>query len=240
MVAVNSAGLVHRDLALRNVLCVIFDVETGAVLVKVSDFGLSKEASYYYGGDLAIPVRWTSPEALCNRKKFSQKSDVWSLGVVIWELLNMGQKMPYWQQQDDGKLTEEIGTGKRTLERPEGSDELLWSVAQDHCLKMNPKDRPTFAGLLLHLREMRLDEEMSMRKKEWEAAERQNVLAEALAEAQEEANKILEQARKEAAMMHLSAAGAAKGGSQSAAPVPEVGACVLSLRVACFGLLVVS
>ena len=156
MTAVSAAGILHRDLALRNVMCVSFDTTTLSVRVKVSDFGLSKEGACYYGGSLAIPVRWTAPEALRNRRKFSEKSDVWSFGVLVWELLGMSQFMPYWQQADDTAVTQEIVEGTRTLERPEGSDELIWAIVRDHCLLRDPKQRPAFAALQLHIRALQL------------------------------------------------------------------------------------
>ena len=83
-------GVIHRDLAARNVL---LDDKLNA---KVSDFGLSKivaskkDAIYSTSG--VGPLRWMAPEAL-ERKKYSEKSDVWSFGVCAFEILTAQQ--PY-------------------------------------------------------------------------------------------------------------------------------------------------
>ena len=83
MEAVASEGLIHRDLACRNVLCMSLDpADPSLTDVKVCDFGLSKSGNIFYGGDNSIPVRWMPPEAL-QRRRWSEKSDVWSFGVTL-------------------------------------------------------------------------------------------------------------------------------------------------------------
>ena len=61
--------------------------------VKISDFGMAKyieKDNFYIGdGDQDMPIHWMSPESL-NNYKYSTKSDVWSFGVVIWEILTLG------------------------------------------------------------------------------------------------------------------------------------------------------
>ena len=64
--------------------------------VKIGDFGLARgmhKNSYYKGGDF-LPIRWMSPEALMDQN-FSSKSDVWSFGVLVWEILNLGKFCTY-------------------------------------------------------------------------------------------------------------------------------------------------
>ncbi|XP_064820262.1 ephrin type-A receptor 4a-like, partial [Oncorhynchus masou masou] len=100
MTYLSDLGYVHRDLAARNIL-----VDEGLVC-KVSDFGLSRvledhpEPAYNTMGD-KVPVRWTAPEAITYRK-FSSASDVWSYGIVMWEVMSYGER-PYWEMsnQDD-------------------------------------------------------------------------------------------------------------------------------------------
>ena len=80
-------GIVHRDLALRNVLCFSFDRENRyEVKAKITDYGMAKEGGYVrlttssVGGGL--PFRWMSPEAIL-RHSWSVKSDVWAFGVTM-------------------------------------------------------------------------------------------------------------------------------------------------------------
>ncbi|KAL6049791.1 Mast/stem cell growth factor receptor [Balamuthia mandrillaris] len=82
----HSENIVHRDLAARNVLL------TGDLTVKVADFGLSTANSDEEQTE-TIPIRWTPPEFFMQRT-FDKKSDVWSYGVLLWEIMNAG-KTPY-------------------------------------------------------------------------------------------------------------------------------------------------
>ncbi|CAJ0954535.1 unnamed protein product, partial [Ranitomeya imitator] len=90
----SDMGYVHRDLAARNILI------NSNLVCKVSDFGLSRvleddpEAAYTTRGG-KIPIRWTAPEAIAFRK-FTSASDVWSYGIVMWEVMSYGER-PYWE-----------------------------------------------------------------------------------------------------------------------------------------------
>lgn len=93
----SDMNYVHRDLAARNVL-VNSDLQC-----KVSDFGLSRvleddaEGTYTTRGG-KIPIRWTAPEAIAYRK-FTSASDVWSFGIVMWEVMAFGER-PYWDMSN--------------------------------------------------------------------------------------------------------------------------------------------
>ncbi|KAL5013620.1 hypothetical protein ScPMuIL_007890 [Solemya velum] len=90
----SEMGYVHRDLAARNILV------NETLVCKVADFGLSREVDIdttdgaYTTKGGKIPVRWTAPEAISFRK-FTSASDVWSYGVVMWEVISYGER-PYW------------------------------------------------------------------------------------------------------------------------------------------------
>ena len=90
MAYLEKHGYVHRDLAARNVL-------VGKTLnVKIADFGLTRsvvEKPYVAPVGTKFPIRWTAPEA-CRTNTFSIKSDVWSFGVLVSELVTYGRK-PY-------------------------------------------------------------------------------------------------------------------------------------------------
>ncbi|KAJ6657845.1 hypothetical protein lerEdw1_001895 [Lerista edwardsae] len=98
----SGKGYVHRDLAARNILI------NSNLVCKVSDFGLSRvleddpEAAYTTRGG-KIPIRWTAPEAIAFRK-FTSASDIWSYGIVMWEVVSYGER-PYWEMtnQDPGQ-----------------------------------------------------------------------------------------------------------------------------------------
>eukprot|EP00240_Pyramimonas_obovata_P003728 CAMPEP_0118957862 /NCGR_PEP_ID=MMETSP1169-20130426/62326_1 /TAXON_ID=36882 /ORGANISM="Pyramimonas obovata, Strain CCMP722" /LENGTH=362 /DNA_ID=CAMNT_0006905965 /DNA_START=247 /DNA_END=1331 /DNA_ORIENTATION=- len=121
--------VVHRDLAARNVL--VFEdlnpADPSSVRVKVSDFGLSRPSCYYQrtatgaGGD-ALPVRYMPPEAI-QRNKWSEKSDVWAFGVLLWEVAALGAK-PYESLgvfvNSDAELKAGVCRGTLRLPRPEG------------------------------------------------------------------------------------------------------------------------
>uniref|UniRef100_A0A8B9L1P2 Ephrin type-A receptor 7 n=1 Tax=Astyanax mexicanus TaxID=7994 RepID=A0A8B9L1P2_ASTMX len=134
----SDMGYVHRDLAARNVLV------NSNLVCKVSDFGLSRvidddpEAVYTTTGG-KIPVRWTATEAIQYRK-FTSASDVWSYGIVMWEVMSYGER-PYWDMsnQDVIKAIEEGYRLPAPMDCPPGLHQLMLD-----CWQKDRADRPKF------------------------------------------------------------------------------------------------
>ncbi|XP_034472849.1 ephrin type-B receptor 1-B isoform X2 [Drosophila innubila] len=137
----SDMNYVHRDLAARNVLV------DAQLICKIADFGLSREienASDAYttrGGK--IPVRWTAPEAIAFRK-FTSASDVWSYGVVLWEVMSYGER-PYWNWSNQDVI-KSIEKGYR-LPAPMDCPEALYQLMLD-CWQKQRTHRPTFASIV--------------------------------------------------------------------------------------------
>uniref|UniRef100_A0A1I7VY05 Tyrosine-protein kinase n=1 Tax=Loa loa TaxID=7209 RepID=A0A1I7VY05_LOALO len=137
-------NVVHRDLAARNVL---LDDELTA---KISDFGLAKHANECHYTESALskfPIKWTAPEAL-RYSKFSTKSDVWSFGVLLWEIFSYG-RVPYPRIpiQD---VVRHIEKGYR-MEPPEGCPMEISRLMNESWI-LEPSFRPAFAVILQRLK----------------------------------------------------------------------------------------
>jgi len=140
-----EAGFVHRDLAARNVLL------DNNMVCHVGDFGLSvdlasgddgEDGVYSGSEDAKIPIRWTSIEAFCFHQ-FSSASDVWSFGVLLWELWSYAE-LPYkgWNNK---KVTEQVSAGFR-LAKPGSCPDEVYKVMIE-CWNKNIKRRITFAKI---------------------------------------------------------------------------------------------
>uniref|UniRef100_A0A914CJA5 Protein kinase domain-containing protein n=1 Tax=Acrobeloides nanus TaxID=290746 RepID=A0A914CJA5_9BILA len=145
-----SKNIVHRDLAARNILL------TNDLQAKISDFGLAvindsgiKESSV----PKKLPVRWLSIEAIVE-KLFSEKSDVWAFGVLMYEVFIMGQD-PY-----AGIPTEMIlrflQSGER-MSRPRLATNEIYEL-MCRCWEGNMETRPKFEELVLILHNLLEDE----------------------------------------------------------------------------------
>uniref|UniRef100_A0AAX7TXI0 Tyrosine-protein kinase n=1 Tax=Astatotilapia calliptera TaxID=8154 RepID=A0AAX7TXI0_ASTCA len=127
-----SKKLVHRDLAARNVLISDDNV------AKVSDFGLTKVDSKV-SDKAKLPVKWTAPEAL-KKEKFSTKSDVWSYGILLWEIFSYGRQ-PY-PKMSLQEVKDKVEQGYR-MEAPEDCPPSVYSLMRV-CWEQEPRKRPGF------------------------------------------------------------------------------------------------
>ncbi|XP_056149266.1 ephrin type-A receptor 4-A-like [Lampris incognitus] len=147
----SDMSYVHRDLAARNILV------NSNLVCKVSDFGLSRvleddpEAAYttreapgtYHSPGGKIPIRWTAPEAIAYRK-FTSASDVWSYGIVMWEVVSYGER-PYWDMNNQDVI-KAIDEGYR-LPAPMDCPVVLHQLMLD-CWERERSERPTFSQIL--------------------------------------------------------------------------------------------
>ena len=143
MAYLEEHSYIHTDLAARNVL---IDDDN---LCKVADFGLArviKEDPYNPCKGAKFAIKWTAPEAVLYNK-FSMKSDVWSFGIVIYELLTKGG-MPY-PGMNNRQVLEAIDRGYR-MPPPDNCPDALYNIMLS-CWKCNADDRPTFEFLKYQL-----------------------------------------------------------------------------------------
>ncbi|XP_014822635.1 PREDICTED: vascular endothelial growth factor receptor 1-like isoform X1 [Poecilia mexicana] len=137
-----SRKCIHRDLAARNILL------TDNKVVKICDFGLArdiyKDPDYVRKGDARLPLKWMSPESIFD-KVFTTQSDVWSYGILLWEIFSLGAS-PYPGLQIDEEFCHRLKSGTR-MRAPDYSTPEIYSTMLA-CWEANPSERPTFTNLV--------------------------------------------------------------------------------------------
>ena len=144
---------VHRDIATRN--CLV----NCKLVVKIGDFGLSREVNnmdyYRVGGTHGyMPVRWMPPEALLFAK-FTTQSDVWSFGVLMWEVYTFGLQ-PYYGLSNHKVIDAVKAT--RILECPKLCPASVYDIMKS-CWIRSPAKRPTIEDVLVRLERLSTGDE---------------------------------------------------------------------------------
>ncbi|XP_025266257.1 proto-oncogene tyrosine-protein kinase ROS-like isoform X2 [Camponotus floridanus] len=125
---------VHKDLACRN--CLVSSRNHENCIIKIGDFGLArdiyKDDYYRMRGEDLLPVRWMAPESLMIRT-FTSQSDVWSFGVLMWEITSLGEQ-PYSAKTNEEVINYVRAGGKllMTLNCPSALYQLMlrcWCAA---------------------------------------------------------------------------------------------------------------
>ncbi|XP_072022146.1 uncharacterized protein [Amphiura filiformis] len=147
---ISSKNCVHRDLATRNILLGKENV------CKLSDFGLARDMEtkhqYEMKSDSRVPVRWLAPESIKDNK-YSIKTDVWSFGIVLWELVTMGAH-PY-AGMNAKQVVKMVCDGER-LDKPDHCNDAIYNFMLK-CWNDNPKRRPDFHDIRTQLEIMKAD-----------------------------------------------------------------------------------
>ncbi|UYV74224.1 Src42A [Cordylochernes scorpioides] len=139
MAYLESQNYIHRDLAARNIL--VGENHT----VKIADFGLArliKEDEYEARAGARFPIKWTAPEAAIY-SRFSIKSDVWSFGILLTELVTYG-RIPY-PGMTNAEVLNQVEHGYR-MPCPPGCHDSLYDIMLE-CWHKDPLKRPTFETL---------------------------------------------------------------------------------------------
>ncbi|KAM4633527.1 protein tyrosine kinase 2 beta, b isoform 2-T2 [Polymixia lowei] len=143
LVYLEGVNMVHRDIAVRNVLV------ASPECVKLGDFGLSRyieEEEYYKASVTRLPIKWMAPESI-NFRRFTSASDVWMFAVCVWEIMSRGQQPFFWLENRD--VINQLEQGIR-LPKPQECPPAFYSL-MTRCWSYDPRERPTFTELVLKI-----------------------------------------------------------------------------------------
>ncbi|KAJ8383632.1 hypothetical protein AAFF_G00216030 [Aldrovandia affinis] len=143
-----SKNCIHRDVAARNVLL------TDSHVAKICDFGLARDivndSNYVVKGNARLPVKWMAPESIFDCV-YTLQSDVWSYGVLLWEIFSLG-KSPYPGIPVDSRFYNMIKDGCQ-MSRPDFAPAEMYAIIKT-CWNLEPTERPTFSKIVETMRQL--------------------------------------------------------------------------------------
>nr|XP_002125218.1 tyrosine-protein kinase SRK2 [Ciona intestinalis] len=145
MAYLETSNYIHRDLAARNILVGMNNI------CKVADFGLARVTQneiYETKEGTKFPIKWTAPEA-ATMQQFTIKSDVWSFGILLTELVGKG-RMPY-PGMTNRETLEQVERGYR-MPKLHGCPDQLYEIMLA-CWDRDREKRPSFETLQWKLEE---------------------------------------------------------------------------------------
>ena len=156
---------IHRDLAARNIVLV-----GSSLTCKIANFELAKisqDGVVEADSNFRFPIKWTACETLTTYPHISTtKSDVWSFGIFLWELMSHGCS-PY-SKMTNQQSQREVINGYR-MPCPAGCPEKIYALMLK-CWREEPVDRPTFVELLQQLKEISTTKHASKPQKDIQMA----------------------------------------------------------------------
>ena len=169
-------NIMHGDLAARDVMLDTNPIHSGCYVAKIADFGLSKrfysDLEYEKQSRVFVPWKWMAYEFLtCDY--FTLASDVWSFGIVLWEIFSFG-KTPYGHQEFN-EVVSQLEDGYRLPCPSEVKIVTTWDPVEVYekvtslCFQEDPNKRGTFCKVVdaieSHLGEEELSFYTEMEKK---------------------------------------------------------------------------
>ncbi|CAF1044488.1 unnamed protein product [Didymodactylos carnosus] len=157
MIFLAHNNVVHGDLACRNVLVFRYDEQQSKkIVVKLTDFGLSRQSQLFSvveGANAAattlniVPTRYAAPELLGDNvtsEAYGEKSDMYSMGVLMWEAYSKGEP-PWMKIVNDDDVRRCVMSGEQ-LKKPQNCSQRYWEIISNTMVKQQ-NERPTFIEL---------------------------------------------------------------------------------------------